>query len=287
MLAYRYRLDPTPGQADALTRWCGCARAIYNAGLEQRQAAYRDCGVSLGYNQQGADELTEAKRALPWLAEPHCDVLQQALRDLDRAYRNFFAGRAGFPRFKRRGLHDSFRVQARTRAPIRVRRLNRRWGEVTIPKIGPVRFRWSRKPVGQIRHLTVSRDALGWHVSLCCELAEQPPVAHAGQPVGIDLGVAATVALSTGKILHCPGLPAGQAQRLRRLARKAGRQETARRRRPNNQRRRSARHQLTLNAIAKLKAREARIRRDFHHKLTTGLAKNHLSSAARGGFGHG
>lgn len=275
MLAYRYRLAPTPRQAQALAQWCGCARAIYNAALEQRQRAYRDCGVSLGYNDQGARELTEAKHALPYLAEPHCDVLQQALRDLDRAYRNFFEGRAGFPRFRRRGRRDAFRVQSRKSAPIRVRRLNRRWGEVVVPKLGAVRFRWSRKPIGAIKHLTVSRDALGWHVSLCCEQSRVEPVAHIGSPVGIDRGVTATVALSTGELRCCPGLSPGQTARLARLARKAGRQETARRRRPNDQRGSSRRHQRTLDRLAKLKAREARIRRDFLHKLTTDLAKNH------------
>ncbi len=273
MLAYRFRLYPTPGQASALGRWCGCARAIYNAGLEQRQIAYRDCGVSLGYNQQGAG-LDDLKGALPWLAEPHSDVLQQALRDLDRAYRNFFDGRAASPRFRRKGRRDSFRVQNRARGSIRLRRLNRRWGEVVVPKLGAVRFRWSRKPAGEIRHLTVTRDALGWHVSLCCEQPAEP-AAHTGPAVGIDRGVAATVALSTGELHHCPGLPPGQAGRLRRLARQAGRQETARRRRPNAQRRRSRRHQRTLDALAKLKARETRVRRDFLHKLTTDLANNH------------
>ncbi|MGH2900235.1 MAG: RNA-guided endonuclease InsQ/TnpB family protein [Solirubrobacteraceae bacterium] len=273
-LAYRYRLYPTVEQADALGRWCGCARAIYNAGREQRQVAWRDCGVSLGYNQQGAG-LDDLKRALPWLVEPHSDVLQQALRDLDRAYRNFYEGRAGYPRFRRKGRRDSFRIQNRKRGGIRVRRLNRRWGEVVIPKLGAVRFRWSRKPIGEIRHLTVSRDALGWHVCLCCEQPAAEPAPHTGPAVGIDRGVAATIALSTGELHHCPGLAPGQAERMRRLARRAGRQETARRRQPNDQRKRSRRHQRTLDQLAKLKAREARIRNDFLHKLTTDLAKNH------------
>jgi putative transposase len=271
----RYRLYPTVEQEVALGQWCGCARVIFNAGLEQRQIAYRDFGVSLDYNDQGATELTEAKQALPWLAEPHSDVLQQALRDLDQAYRNFFEGRSAFPRFKRKGQHDSFRIQNRKTGGITVRRLNRRWGEVHIPKLGPVRFRWTRKPVGEIRHLTVTRDALGWHVSLCCEQATIAPVDHLGAPVGIDRGVAATVALSTGELRSCPTLGPGQSERLRRLARKAGRQETARRHRPSDQRRRSRRHQRTLDALAKLKAREARVRRDFLHKLSTDLAKNH------------
>lgn len=97
---------------------------------------------------------------------------------------------------------------------------------------------------------------------------------HGGPAVGIDRGVAATVALSTGELHSCPGLPDGQAERMRRLARKAGRQETARRRRPNSERRRSRRHQRTLDQLAKLRAREARIRNDFLHKLTTDLAKS-------------
>ena len=275
MLAYRYRLYPTADQAAALTRWCGCARAIYNAGLEQRQVAWRDYGVSLGYSDQGARQLTDAKRALPWLAEPHCDVLQQALRDLDRAHRNFLEGRAGQPRFRRKGDRDSFRIQNRKAGSIAVRRLNRRWGEVVVSKLGAVRFRWSRKPLGEIRHLTISQDTVGWHVCLCCEQLVVQPAPHLEGPIGIDRGVTATVALSTGELLRCPTLPPGQTERLRRLARRAGRQETARRHRPNTERQRSGRHQATLDQLAKLTARESRIRKDFLHKLTTDLAKNH------------
>ncbi len=274
MLAYRYRLYPTAEQAEAFAAWCGSARVIYNAGLEQRQVAYRDFGVSLRYNDQGGADLTEAKREFLWLAEPHSDVLQQALRDLDRAYRNFFEGRSAFPRFKRKGRGDSFRIQNREHG-ISVRRLSRRWGEVVVPKLGSVRFRWSRKPVGEIRHLTVSCDALGWHLSLCCEGPAGAPVPQLGAPVGIDRGVTATVALSTGELRSCPMLPPGQVARLRRLQRKAGRQETARRRRAPAARRRSRRQQRTYDRIASLKARETRIRKNFLHKLSTSIAKNH------------
>ncbi len=274
MLAYRYRLYPTTLQAEALGQWCGCARAIYNAGLEQRQTAYKLCGVSLGYNQQGVG-LGDLKTALPWLAEPHSDVLQQSLRDLNCAYRNFFAGRAAFPRFKRKGRRDSFRIQNRKAGVIRVRRLSRRWGEVVVPKLGAVRFRWSRKPVGEVRHLTVSRDVLGWHLCLCCNEPERAVAINHAAPVGVDRGVAATAALSTGVLHRAPTLSPGQVERQRRLARKAGRQETTRRHRPNDQRRRSRRHQRTLDALARLQAREARLRKNFLHKLTTHIAKSH------------
>jgi putative transposase len=274
-MGYRFRLYPTSEQAGALERWAGCARAVWNAALEQRRTAWRMNRASLRYEDQGAVELTAAKRAHPWLGEPHSDVLQQALRDLDRAFRRFVCGEARYPRFKRKG-RESFRIQSRPgKGEIAVRHVSRRWGEVRVPKLGWVRFQWSRKPIGQIKHLTVSRDALGWHVSLCCEREVDAPAAHLGPPVGIDRGVAATVATSTGELRACPDLPPKQAERLRRLARRAGRQETARRRRPPRERRRSRRHQRTLDQIAKLRAREARIRTDFLHKLSTDLAKSH------------
>jgi putative transposase len=270
---YRFRLYPTPDQARALERWAGCARALWNAALEQRRTARR-MGKGCGWAAQDR-ELSEAKREHPWLCEPHSDVLQQALRDLDRALVRFFRGQARYPRFKRKG-RESFRIQSRgAKGEIRVRRLSRRWGEVRVPKLGWVRFRFSREPLGEIKHLTVSRDALGWHVALCCVREVDRPTVHLGPPVGIDRGVVATVALSTSELRSVPGLPPGRAERRRRLERKAGRQETARRRRPTGRRRRSARHQRTVDTIAKLRAREARIRIDFLHKLSTEIAKSH------------
>jgi putative transposase len=272
---YGYRLYPTSQQSRALERWAGCARAVWNAALEQRRTAWRMSRTGLRYESQGGAELSEAKRAHPWLCEPHSDVLQQTLRDLDRAHRDWLAGRAGWPRFKRKG-RESFRVQSRRRrSDIAVRRVSRRWGEVRIPKLGWVRFRWSRKPDGEIKHATVLRNALGWHVSLCCERVRSIPAVPLGPPIAIDRGVAATVATSTGELHRCPGLPPKQAERLRRLERKAGRQETARRHRPPYRRHRSRRHQRTLDRITRLRARQARIRRDFLHKLSTDLAKSH------------
>lgn len=232
--------------------------------------------ATLRYEAQGGHELSAAKREHVWLAEPHSDVLQQTLRDLDRAFLRFFSGQARYPRFRRKGRRDAFRVQSRPNiGEVSVRRLSRHWGEVRVPKLGWVRFRWSRTPEGQIKHMTITRDALGWHVSLCCVRDFEAPVEHHGPPVGIDRGVAATVALSTGELRSRPILTPGQAERLRRLERKAGRQETARRNRANDQRDRSRHHQRTLDSIARLRARDARIRKDFLHKLSTDIAKNH------------
>lgn len=123
-----------------------------------------------------------------------------------------------------------------------------------------------------MRHATVRRDALGWHIAFCVATGLAPREPNGGAPVGIDRGVVAAIATSDGRLERVPRLSSRQASRLRRLRRRAGRQETARRRRPADRRRRSNRHQRTLEQIAKLTARESRIRNNFLHNVTTGLA---------------
>jgi len=271
----RYRLQLTRAQERQAGRIAGCCRAVWNAALEQRRVAWRMSGRRVWALEQMA-ELPDLKRGegLGWLREDGiAQSLQQTLRDLDVAYRRYFAGLSERPRFKRKGRGESFRLpQGRDLA---VHKLNRRWAEVRIPKLGWCRFRLARPLGGQIRHATVSRDALGWHISFCVALDQEPAERNGGPAVGVDRGIAATVALSTGELRRCLDLRVGQADRLRRLRRKAGRQETARRHRANDQRRRSARAQRTLDAIARVCARETRIRNDFLHKLSTELATWH------------
>lgn len=271
----RYRLQLTGEQERQAARIAGCCRAVWNAALEQRRVARQLRRPNVWGVQQMA-ELPGLKRSegFEWLGEDAiAQSLQQTLRDLDVAYRRYFAGLSDRPRFKSKRHGDSFRLPQGRDLP--VRKLNRRWAEVRIPKLGWCRFRLSRPIGGEIRHATVSRDTLGWQVSFCVALEQKPAQPNDGPAVGVDRGVAATVALSTGELCHCPDLRAGQAERLRRLRRKAGHQESARRHRANDQRRRSARHQRTLDQIARLRGRETRIRNDFLHKLSTELATSH------------
>jgi len=271
----QYRLYLTGEQDRKAVRVVGCCRAVWNAALEQRRSAWRLARRGVWGVEQMA-ELPGLKRSpgFEWLAQDGiAQSLQQTLRDLDVAYQRFLTGAARRPRFKVKGRGESFRLPQGRDLP--VRRLNRRWAQVRLPKLGWCRFRLSRPLGGEVRHATVSRDAFGWRVSFCVSLYRVPARPNGGAAVGIDRGVAASVATSTGELHHCPGLPAGQARRLRRLLRKAGRRETARRHRPSTQRKRSARHQRTLDRTAKLRAREARIRADFLHKLSSDLAKSH------------
>jgi len=248
----RYRLQLIGKQERQAARIAGCWRAVWNAALEQRRVVRQLRRPNVWGVQQMA-ELPGLKRSegFEWLGEDAiAQSLQQTLRDLDTAYRRYFAGLGGCPRFKRKGRGESFRLlQGRDLA---VRKLNRRWSEVRIAKLGWCRFRLSRPIGGEIRPATVSRDALGWHVSFCVALDQRPAQPHDGPAVGVDRGVAASVALSTGALCRCPELRGRQGKRLLRLRRKAGHQETARRHHANDHCRRSARHQRTLDQIARL-----------------------------------
>jgi putative transposase len=210
----RYRLQLIGKQERQAARIAGCWRAVWNAALEQRRVVRQLRRPNVWGVQQMA-ELPGLKRSegFEWLGEDAiAQSLQQTLRDLDTAYRRYFAGLGGCPRFKRKGRGESFRLPQGRDLP--VRKLNRRWSEVRIAKLGWCRFRLSRPIGGEIRHATVSRVALGWHVSFCVALDQRPAQRHDGPAVGIDRGVAASVALSTGALCRCPELRGRQGKRL-------------------------------------------------------------------------
>ena len=159
----RYRLYPTLGQTERLTGWGHTCRAVWNVALAQRQFVYGQRGTRLRAAGQCRD-LTEARAELDWLANLPAQSGQQILAHLDRAYDNWWDPKhpAGPPRFKKRRneLAVPFPGQA-----VAVRKLNNRWAEVRLPKLGWVPFRLSRPLGGVVRNATVSRDALGWHVA--------------------------------------------------------------------------------------------------------------------------
>ena len=216
--------------------------------------------------------LSAAKVECEWLREAPHHVLQQTLRDLDAAWAAWlYDRRAGKPRWRahkrssRNHWTPSFRFPDRTQFTIR--RLTRRTGEVRLPKIGRVRFRWTRDlPAGAvITNVTVRQDRVGdWTVAFAIDQPDSTPDRHpnAGTAVGVDRGVAVAVATSTGLLLGTgPTLTPGEAERLRRLEQRKARQQPG-----------SARRAKTRTAIAKLRRRQARRRADFAHKTSHRLA---------------
>ncbi|WP_327428181.1 RNA-guided endonuclease InsQ/TnpB family protein [Streptomyces sp. NBC_01236] len=269
----KYRLYPTTAHEKVLTEWGHSARALWNLALEQRQYVYRQRRVTLRSVEQCL-HLTAARSEIDWLADLPATAGQQVLRHLDLAYDNFFnpSHPAGHPQFKKRGhrLKISFPGQK-----VKVRKLNRHWAEVCIPKMGWVRFRLSRALGGVVRNATISKDGVGWHVSFGVATGARPlpPIDRPG--CGVDFGVAASAYVSTeNEPRRMPTtLSAAERTRLRHLEQKKARQISYAKKYQGG--RYSERLRETIQQIAKIRVKQACRRRDFTHKLTTELAKNH------------
>jgi putative transposase len=250
--AYKYRFYPSDEHKRKLAQTFGCVRFVYNWGLSTRKTAYQERGESLSYNDLAA-LLPALKKRYPWLAAISSVPIQQALRHLDRAFVNFFEGRAQFPTFKKK-QHDQSATFAANAF---------RWdGEaLTLAKMDePLPIVWHRPlPKGsKPSSVTISKDGANrYFVSILVEEDIKPlPVINTS--VGLDLGLTSLVALSTGESV---GNPRYFAKDEKKLA-KAQRQHA--RKKQGSQNRRKARLK-----VAKIHARIADRRRDYQHKLSS------------------
>ena len=162
--AYRYRLVPTAAQERLLRRFAGARRWVWNWALARRKAHYAEEGKGLSVTQLGAELVAiKSEPATAWLAEMDSQALVQAIRDLDLAFRAFFAKRSGFPRFKTKKRDiSSFRIPQRVKVAS---------GHVTIPKIGRVRVILHREAEGTLKSATFKQDATGnWWVTFVAHL---------------------------------------------------------------------------------------------------------------------
>jgi putative transposase len=273
--ALRFRLYPNRVQAQRLLSWSHTCRAVWNTALAQRIWAYRSAQrVTLRAVEQCA-ELTEARTEHEWLWDLPAQCAQQVFRQLDQAYANFWnpLHPAGHPAFKKKAHRSGVTFPGQA---VQVRKVSRRMAQVRLPKLGWVRFRLSRAIDGVVRNATVSRDGLGWHVAFGVYQPEPaaPPV-HTGSPVGMDVGIACSVFLSTEtRARQRPNtLTEGEKKRLRGLEQRKARQVTYAKK--HNGGKYSNRLRRTIAQIGAVKARQARRRADWNHKLTTGLAHSH------------
>ena len=280
--AHVARLYPTPAQVQKLDRQGHTARALWNLLHEWHGWGGRGGSVAKRPSPQELDrQLRDARsRPLPgweWLAQLPAQASQQVLRQYLGAWDRYFKELSGPPRFKHRTARMA--VDIPQAADLRVVRVNRRWGEVTVLLVGRVKFRWTRPiPVtteacqGRITGARLLKDPLGWHI---CFRIQEPEVAvapRADPAIGIDLGVVHTMALSDGRNLDMPSLLiGGEARRLCALQRKAARRRRTRSRGgPQSHREREAYRQ-----VASLRARQTRRRTDWLHKTTTQVASSY------------
>jgi len=271
--AFRLRLYPTSEQFSLMDRIAGCCRVVYNTGLEQRRWFARP-GRNITYASQ-AGELQEFKQEFPWLTEAPYHCLQQSLVDLESAYKNFWAGRAGAPQRKKRGENDSFRFPDPTQVMLegnlhvadnkRTRSLKN--ATLKLPKLGVVQCVLHRSIANgaTVKSVTVSRDGLHWYASVMIEQTIQEPVRRQHEPVvGIDLGIAQPVVLSTGEKFTLPKAKKGDLDHQAKLQQSISRKQKGSRNRYK-----------AIKKLAAFKSHQARVRRDAMEKVTTAIAKNH------------
>jgi putative transposase len=256
---YRYRLYPTQEQAARLQQYADVCRFVYNLALEQREKQwtyYRDSGTPLNYFQQ-SKELKQLRAEFDWIAAVPSDCEMAALKDLDTAFARFFQGLAKYPNYHRRGEHDGFRCRGRECG---VRVISKRWSEVRVPKIGWVRYRNTRPFFGEVKTVTFSLDAVGWHVGFDAEIGEPQECPPIRASVGIDRGIANTIALSTGELYSLPDVSKIEGRR------RSAQRVVSRRVKGSKGRTRAQRRARALGA------KIARIRLDWHHKMSRRIA---------------
>lgn len=256
---YRYRMEPSAGQVADLLRYAGARRWVWNWALGRKKAHYAETKQTLPTRELEA-ELVQLKRQpeTAWLREVDSQLLQQALRDLDMAFKAFFAKRAKFPRFKSRKQD-----KARFRIPQRV---VLEGANVRIPKIGLVRVRLHRPVVGVSKSATFVQEADGhWYVAF---VVEQEIVDRTDRPVdraiGLDMGLKTFLVASDGQQIVNPRYYRTQMRKLRRAQQALSRKQRG-----------SANRQKARQQVARLHQKVRNQRLDFLHQHSARLVRAH------------
>ncbi len=252
--AFKYRIYPDSEQQAELAIQFGCVRFVYNHYRAVREEYYHETGTGLNYNDCATDLTDQLKVEYPWLKTADSQALQQALKDLDRAYANFFEGRADYPNFKRKFSVQSLRYPQRFKF---------KGNHIYLPKVGWVKIVRHRRIEGthaqgvgwKMKNCTVSKTKTGkYFVSIQCEIetdTSTPPT----EAVGIDLGIKTFAVLSDGPPIESP-----------KHLRKAERLLKIRQRRLSRKAKGSIGRAKARHVVATIHEKIGNQRKDFHHK---------------------
>ena len=255
---FKFRIYPNKTQQGQINRTLGCCRFVYNRFLSLRRDEWAKHRASVTYSQTSA-LLTELKRRKEyvWLNEADSMALQESLKNLERAYQNFFKKRANYPRFKSKHVRcQSYRTRNQSKG-IRIV-----GNKIKLPKIGEVKAKLSRGFGGKILNATVTRTASGkYYVSLCVEMDMDSLLGrNAGGMVGIDVGLKEFYTDSNGDSVANPKTLSEYERRLRREQRRLSRKQKGSSNRAKQRIRVAAVHEKIYN-----------VRTDFLHKESTRL----------------
>ena len=256
--SYKFRLKTNKATANALARSGGTCRYVWNKALALQKDRLDNEQTILNYGQLCEQvKLWKSEPETPWLGCTHSQPLQQTLKNLDRALRDAFDKTSPkcFPRFKKKGCGDSFRYPQGFKLE---------GNRVYLPKIGWVRYYKSREITGTPKNLTVSEQGGHWFISIQCEVHLDPPVHESTSWVGIDMGVRRFATLSDGSFLE----PLNSFRKLERKLAKAQRKLSRKVKFSSNWKKQKRK-------IARIHTRIAHARRDYLHKSSTMISKNH------------
>lgn len=258
--AFKYELMPNGETQRQLRRFAGSCRFVYNKALALQKETHEAGGKHSNYVAMAAWlPVWKREEGQEWLKDAPSQALQHALKDLDKAYQHFFAKRAGFPRFKRKGSGDSFRYPD----PKQIK-LDQGDSRIFLPKLGWIRYRNSRDVLGEVRNVTVSGNNGKWHISIQTQREVEIQPAASTTAVGVDMGIARFATFSDGTHLE----PLNSFKRKEAKLTKCQQRMAHKQKFSNNWKKAKAK-------VHKTHAEIANARRDFLHKATTTISQNH------------
>lgn len=264
--AIKYELNPTNTQRAQIKQTCGCCRLVYNTMLDRKISAYKESGVTLSAIEL-INQLPQLKSELTFLKDAPSQSLQQAIKNLDTAYTNFFRkGDSGFPKFKKKGVRDSFRI------PVACVIDYNDW-VIKVAKIGNIRFfRGHNKQInGRIKSYAISHTSTDrYFISVLYETEDRAKLNN-NKSVGIDVGIKDFAMLSDGKVFESQKYLKSNLKKLRVM------QRTVSRRYQRNKKKeeQSNNWRKAVKQVAKMHERIAFQRYDYLHKVSTWIAKNY------------
>jgi putative transposase len=261
---FKYQLEPTPEQEQALETVLWRCRELYNAGLQERKEAWEKCSVSITFARQSA-QLPAIKQARPEYGDVNAQVLQDALHRLDKAFERFFrrvknGEKPGYPRFQGKDRYHSFtypQVGAHGGAQIDGCLLS-------LSKIGCIKIRLHRPVEGIPKTVTISKEADGWYACISCEGVLTQPLPQTGKVTGIDVGLKVFYVTAQNEVCENPRHFRKAEAALRRKQRKLALCEKG-----------SKNREEVKQQVAKQHQQVKRQRADFHHKESLHLIREY------------
>ena len=258
--AFKFELMPNGKQQQGMRRFAGARRFVFNKALDIQKANYAAGEKFIGYFSL-TKHLVEWKKEFEWLKESPSQSLQQSLKDSERAFKNFFEKRAGFPQPKKKGRGESFRFPQ----GFEIDQGNSR---IKCPKLGWIRFRNSRDILGTAKNITISQSGAKWFASIQTEREVEQPIPAVTSAIGIDVGIARFATMSDGSFVEPLNSFKKHKQRLKK-----------------HQRRMSRKVKFSKNwckakrKVQNIHTRIGNARKDFLHKKTAEISKNHAMVA--------